>query len=304
MTDQTKAFCCAGLTILAWSTVSTAFKVALASLSPMQLIYVSMGVAALFLAGIVLVRREFAVFRSLDRRQWRSGAVLGLVIWLYYTLLFVAYDHLPAQIAQPVNNTWALMLALMACVFLHQKITLREFAWMLFAYSGVLVITSGAGGSLGPLHPLGLACVIASTVLYALYWILNTKSGLPGLHGLVICFAAAFVLAAATLVVRGEPLTMPLRPFLGGAYVGLFELAIPFVLWGAALRLASSVARISTLPFLVPFLALFWISLVLGEPIAWTTVLGLVLIVSGTIMQQRAAARRGGTKENADGKKN
>ena len=59
-----------------------------------------------------------------------------------------------------------------------------------------------------------------------------------------------------------------------------------------ALRLTSSVARISTLPFLVPFLALFWISLVIHEPIAWTTLLGLSIIISGTFMQQRIAARR------------
>ncbi|HJD98135.1 DMT family transporter [Mailhella massiliensis] len=292
MTSQAKAFLYAALTILAWSTVSTAFKVALETLSPMQLIYVSMATAALFLLGVMAVGKRLSEFRALTPGNWKSGVLLGFMLYLYYTVLFVAYDYLPAQIAQPINNTWALMLALLASWLMKQKLSARELFWMVFAYSGVLVISLGAGGELGPLHPLGMACIIISTLLYALYWIVNTKSRIPALPGLVICFAVSFLLAALTLLIRGEALLLPLRPLLGGVYVGLFELAIPFLLWGMALRLTSSVARISTLPFLVPFLALFWISIVIHEPIAWTTLLGLSIIISGTFMQQRIAARR------------
>ncbi len=292
MTSQAKAFLYAGLTILAWSTVSTAFKVALESLTPMQLIYVSMATAALFLLGTMAAGRKLSEFGSLSGRDWKNGILLGFMLYLYYTVLFVAYDYLPAQIAQPINNTWALMLALLASWLMKQKLSARELFWMVFAYSGVLVISLGAGGELGPLHPVGMACIIASTLLYALYWIVNTKSQIPALPGLVICFFTSFILAAVTLMVQGSSLIIPLRPLLGGVYVGLFELAIPFLLWGMALRLTTSVARISTLPFLVPFLALFWISLVIHEPIAWTTLLGLSIIISGTFMQQRIAARR------------
>ncbi len=292
MTDQTKAFLYAGLTILAWSTVSTAFKIALETLSPTQLIFVSMLTASLFLLAVMAVRGQLHEIAGLNPGQRVRALLLGGMLYLYYTLLFVAYDYLPAQIAQPINYTWALMLALLASWVMKQKLSLKEFLCMLLAYSGVVVISTGGSGALGPLHPLGLACVIASTLLYALYWIGNTRSGLPPLPGLVVCFICSAALAAVTLLVRGEALAVPLRPLLGGVYVGLFELAIPFLLWGMALRLTSSVARISTLPFLVPFLALFWISLVLHEPIAWTTPTGLVLIVAGTIMQQRIAAGR------------
>ena len=292
MTSQTKAFLYAGLTMLAWSTVSTAFKVALENLTPMQLIYVSMATAAFFLLGTMAAGRKLSEFRSLSGRDWRNGILLGFMLYLYYTVLFVAYDYLPAQIAQPINYTWALMLAILASWLMNQKLSARELFWMLFAYTGVLVISLGAGGELGPLHPAGMVCIIASTLLYALYWIVNTKSRIPAFPGLVICFFTSFVLAAVTLMVQGGSLLIPLSPLLGGVYVGLFELAIPFLLWGMALRLTSSVARISTLPFLVPFLALFWISLVIHEPIAWTTLLGLSIIISGTFMQQRIAARR------------
>lgn len=291
MKNQTKAFVYAALTILAWSTVATAFKVALASLSPMQLIYVSMGTAFVFLLGVSAVQRKFSVFAGLSGNDWKNGVFLGFMLYFYYTVLFTAYDFLPAQIAMPINNTWALMLALLASPFLKQKLSARELFWMVFAYCGVLIIALGGGGELDPLNPIGLACTLGSTVLYALYWIVNAKSRIPPLPGLVLCFFTAFTLAALTLLVRGEALFFPLRPLLGGVYVGLFELAVPFLLWSMALRLASSVAHISTLPLLVPFLALFWISIIIGEPIALSTLAGLFLIVSGTFMQQRAARR-------------
>lgn len=291
MSNQNKAYACAGATILAWSTVSTAFKVSLEHLTPMQLICVSMLTAALFLLGMLAVQRRLGDLRALSGQQWGRAVLLGVMLFCYYVLLFLAYDTLPAQIAQPINYTWALMLALLSAVFLGQKLTLKEFGCMLLAYGGVLVITSGAGGVLGDPDPLGLCCVLASTLLYALFWIVNTRCALPALPGFAICFGVAFLLALVVLLVQGAALLVPLQAALGGIYVGLFELSIPFVLWGQALRLTSSVARLSTLPFLVPFLALFWISLVLGEPIAWTTILGLAVIVLGTLMQQRLSAQ-------------
>lgn len=292
MTNQTKAFCLAGLTVLSWSTVSTAFKVALEALTPVQLIYTGMGTAALFLLAVMTAGRRLGEFRAMRGRHWRWSGMLGVLLYLYYTVLFVAYDYLPAQICQPVNYTWALILALLASWLMRQRLTAMEFFWMVFAYSGVVVITAGAGDELGPLHPVGILCVLASTVLYAVYWILNTRSKLPSLPGLTVCFAVSFTLAAATLMVRGEALTFPVRPLLGGVYVGLFELAVPFLLWGAALRLTTSVARLSTLLFIIPFLALFWIHLIIHEPVTWTTVAGLAVIVTGIVMQQRLAARR------------
>lgn len=292
MTRQIKAFLCAGLTVLAWSTVSTAFKLSLEAMTPMQLIFVSMLTAAALLGGVLLwERRRAPASAALPPRQWGRALALGVMLYCYYALLFMAYDRLPAQITQPINNTWALMLALLAAWLLGQKLSLREFGFMLVAYAGVVVIATGGRGALGPLDPFGLACVIASTLLYALYWIVNTRSGLPPTPGLFLCFSTAGILAGITLLASGAGLP-PAAAVPPGLYVGLFELGIPFLLWGMALRLTDSVPRISTLPFLVPFLALFWISLILKEPIALSTVIGLALIVCGTFLQQRAAAGR------------
>ena len=79
---------------------------------------------------------------------------------------------------------------------------------------------------------------------------------------------------------------------LPAVYLGFFELSLPYLFWGKALRLADSVALLGTMPMIVPFLALFWIHLFLGEPILLTTILGLTFIVAGTFLQAREDRKR------------
>ncbi|MDE0286859.1 MAG: EamA family transporter, partial [Gammaproteobacteria bacterium] len=72
---------------------------------------------------------------------------------------------------------------------------------------------------------------------------------------------------------------------LAGVYVGLFEMGVTYILWLAALRLSETAAKVSTLIFLSPFLSLIFISRILGEAVAVTTIVGLVLIVAGLLVQ-------------------
>ena len=56
-----------------------------------------------------------------------------------------------------------------------------------------------------------------------------------------------------------------------------------YVCFGAAMRTTSNPALINQLCYLSPFLSLFFISTILGEPILVTTYIGLLLIVGGLV---------------------
>lgn len=302
MTNQNRAFIYAGLTVLMWSTIATALKLALAQLPPTPLILMATG-TALLVFGCLLLRQRHATGGAaapapLTRADLLPILVQGGILFCYYNLLLRAFGGLPAQVAQPINSTWALVLALLGSWALRQRLSLREFLWMLFAYGGVVIVaTGGSSGELGPIRPLSLACVLGSTLLNAVYWLLNAKNKAAPLLSLFLSFGLTFLLALLVLTLDGAwarplPSPLPWTGILAAVAVGLFEMGIPFVLWGRALKLSASVARVSTLSFLVPFLSLFWVSLVLREPIALSTLAGLACIVSGTFLQQRAANRR------------
>lgn len=67
---------------------------------------------------------------------------------------------------------------------------------------------------------------------------------------------------------------------------GLFEMGITFVLWLSALKLTQNTARISNLIFASPFISLILLATVIGESIHPTTLIGLVLIIAGLVIQQ------------------
>jgi drug/metabolite transporter (DMT)-like permease len=76
------------------------------------------------------------------------------------------------------------------------------------------------------------------------------------------------------------------RGLLGSAYVGFFEMGITFALWLRALKLSRTTAQVSNLVYAAPFLSLGVISLVVGEKILASTLIGLVFIVTGILLQR------------------
>ncbi|UCF83002.1 MAG: EamA family transporter, partial [Desulfobacteraceae bacterium] len=76
---------------------------------------------------------------------------------------------------------------------------------------------------------------------------------------------------------------------IGAVYVGMFEMGITFVLWLSALKLSENTAKVSNLIFISPFLSLVFIHFLVGEDILASTYIGLVLIITGLLIQQLKA---------------
>lgn len=265
--------------VAAWSTVATGFKLGLRELEPLQLLLLGTCISTLLFAGLATVQRCW-------QPGWRtlaSAAALGVVNpFLYYTVLFEAYERLPAQIAQPLNYTWAITLALLAWPLLRQPLTRRIAAGIGVGYLGVLVLLSqGRWDALPDLDWLGVALALGSTVLWAGYWLLNARSELPAVTLMAWSFLLATPLVAlACWLGPGWPaLTWSSTGY--GAWVGLIEMGFTFLLWQRALRLTRHAARLGQLIFLSPFVSLLLIGTVLGEHIHLTSVLGLAIIVLG-----------------------
>jgi drug/metabolite transporter (DMT)-like permease len=69
-------------------------------------------------------------------------------------------------------------------------------------------------------------------------------------------------------------------------------MGITFVVWLKALQLSRTTAQVSNLVYAAPFLSLFFIHFIVGEEILFSTVVGLILIVSGMVIQQFAGSRQ------------
>jgi drug/metabolite transporter (DMT)-like permease len=279
--------------VLLWSTVATAFKLSLEYLAPLQLLAFSSLVSLLTLGVLLGASGRFGQVFEGSRRDYLRSLALGLINpFLYYVVLFEAYDRLPAQEAQPLNYTWAFTLALLAVPLLRQRLSRWDLIGGLVAYAGVWVIaTRGDVLSLRFENPTGVALALGSTVLWALYWIYNTRDHREPLVALFCTFAMGvpFVLLACALTAGFA--VEDWRGIAGAAYVGVFEMGVAFALWLGALRASTSTSRIANLIFLSPFLSLVFIRIFVGETILPSTYVGLVLIVTGLLVQQLLKAR-------------
>ncbi len=279
--------------VLMWSTVATAFKLSLEHLTPIELLAWACLASVLTLGLLLVFTGRLGQVLQSSRRDCLRSLGLGLLNPLaYYVVLFEAYDRLPAQEAQPLNYTWAFTLAILAVPLLGQRLTRMDIIGGLVAYSGVWAIaTRGQVLALEFANPLGVGLALASTVLWALYWIFSAKDHRDPLVALFLNFLMAlpFVWLVCALT---QGLAVPdWRGLAGAAYVGVFEMGLAFALWLGAMRLTQSTARISNLIFLSPFLSLFFIRAFVGETILPSTWIGLGLIIAGLALQRSLQPR-------------
>ncbi|EPS0983978.1 DMT family transporter [Vibrio vulnificus] len=275
--------------VLLWSTVATAFKLTLAEFSPIQMLTVASVVSAMALLTICALQGKLTQISTTFLSNPWYYLLLGLINPLaYYLILFKAYDLLPASQAQAINYSWAITLTLMAAVFLGQKIRKQDWVACVFSYVGVIVIaTKGDLLGLSFESPLGVALALTSTLLWAGYWILNTKNQADPIVGVLLGFLVAIPFAIALAVIEGQPWgQISMHGWLAVTYVGLFEMGVTFVLWLSALKLTNNTARISNLIFASPFISLMLLSSIIGEEIHPTTLIGLMLIIAGLVIQQ------------------
>lgn len=275
--------------VLLWSTVATAFKLTLKEFTPIQMLTIASIVSALALTVICAVRGKLTSIPSTFLSNPWYYLLLGLINPLaYYIILFKAYDLLPASQAQAINYSWAITLTLMAALFLGQKIRKQDWVACSLSYFGVIVIaTKGDILGLNFESPLGVGLALISTLLWAGYWILNAKNKADPIVAVLLGFLVAIPFAIGISLYEGATWShISSKGWLAVTYVGLFEMGVTFVLWLSALKLTQNTARISNLIFASPFISLVLLATIIGEDIHPTTLIGLVLIIGGLVIQQ------------------
>ncbi len=286
MINERLALGCGIVAVLLWSTVATGFKLGLGIMSPAQLLAIGSIISMVFFLGVAVASGRLGALRTMSCKKLAQLAGLGLLNpAIYYLILFEAYDRLPAQVAQPINYTWAITLALLAVPILGQALSRRTLLGIIVSYAGVVVlVTNGASITGLGLDPIGVALALASTLIWSTYWLVNIRIG----GDPIVNLCAGFVVGAPVVTIfcaatTGLPALTP-HAIGYGAWVGLIEMGVTFLLWQTALARTANAGRMGQLIFLSPFISLVLIDRVLGEAVQATSVVALALIVAGLVL--------------------
>ena len=290
--DKTRqSYIYAGLAILFWSTVPTAFKICLKELDILHMLAIASFTSAIVLFIILLPDNRIKLIWQSSGKELLSSALLGLINpFIYYLILLKAYQLLPAQVAQPLNMIWPIILVFLSVPLLGQKIKTRSFLALFISFAGVYIISS-QGTLSGTWHSdiKGILLATGSSIFWAFYFILNVRDKRDDAIKLFMNFLfGTFYLIIALTVTKGWSIEgIGFKGVASAVYIGIFEMGITFFFWLKALQMASSTDKVSNLVYLAPFLSLIFVHFILHEPVYYTTPAGLLLIIAGIWIQNR-----------------
>ena len=290
MKQGKQAYIYAALSVLLWGTIPTAFKIALSELSIVTMLGITTLVSTAVLFVIMVMTGKLCLLKETKRSELLWSALFGLINPVgYYMILLTAYNRLPGQVAQPINMIWPIILVFFSIPLLGQRIPGRSFIALAVSLIGVYIIASqGAPLSPGRSDTLGVTLALVSGVLWALYFVLNVRDKRDESVKLFTSFLFGSLYMLILMAAGGSFTSqVSLKGLAASVYCGFFEMGITFWLWLKALQLSETTDKVSNLVYFAPFISLILLHFIIDEPVYYTTLLGLLLIIGSVLYQSR-----------------
>ena len=220
------------------------------------------------------------------RRDWPAVAGLGLLFFAAFPILFNAsLIFTTAARGALALSTLPLLTMVVGAALGSEPLTARKTAGVLVAISGVSMAlltglaTAPAGAWRGDLLMVGAALCMALYSIWSKPFI--RRSGPIAFTTLAMAAGAAFLILASVL--RGS--FAPVADFgppqwFGALYLGAFGSALTFYLWAFALE-RTTPTRVAISVTINPVAASLVGAALLGEPLRWNLVVGIVTVFAG-----------------------
>lgn len=280
-----KTYFLAGTAIFVWSTIATISKILLGSLNSFQVLNISAIFGIIFLLVVNICTGKIRLLKNFKVKDYVVMSLMGLTGTCIYNIFFyIGTSKMLASQAMIVNYLWPIMSVVFACILLKEKMTARKIIAIVMSFMGVIIVTGGDILKLDTNTLLGALSCVCGAISYGLFTALNQKYNYEKSVAIMIAYVATFLVTLVINIVTDNIFIPSFTQTLGLAWNGMFVMAVGSTCWALALE-SGKTAKISNLAYITPFLSLVWTFFVLGEPIKITSVLGLVIIISGIFIQ-------------------
>lgn len=287
-----KSYTLAAVAILCWSTVATVVKLLLGSISSMQVLSLSAGFAALALLILNIATGNIRKLKNYRARDYITTVLIGIPgTFLYYIFYYTGTSKMQASQAFIINYLWPIMSIIFACIILHESVTPRKIIAVLMSFIGVVIVMGADFKNLNRDTLVGAAFCVLGAVSYGIYTALNQKKNYDKRISMMFYYFVTFILTTTINLLSGGYPKISAIEVLGFAWNGIFTMAIANTAWMIALE-SGKTAKISNLAYITPFLSLIWTALILKERIGVFSILGLLFIVLGILIQLKDKKER------------
>jgi len=223
------------------------------------------------------------------RRDWGLLLLCGIGWFGVYNLaLNEAERRIDAGTAALLVQIGPLIVAVLATVFLGERMTRWLLVGMVVGFGGVAIIARGfSNGDSG--DRVGVWLAVLAAVTYAI-GVLAQKPLLGRLPGPEVTWIACVIGVVSLLPWSGELVTVvrtvDASALLWIAYLGVFPTAVAFSLWAFVLA-RSDAGKLTLTTFLVPFIATLIAWALLSEVPPSLTFVGGALCIAGVLLTRR-----------------
>ncbi len=284
-----------------WGLAYIAVKIVLDEASFISVNLIRFFLASLALLPVLLIYRRHRPSLS---NQDRARILLAGICAVYGYHLAVNYGEtlIPAGTAGLLANTTPIYAAVLARVFLGERLGIWRVGGILFALAGVAVITVyGVGENVAAGRLQGIAFVVLAAFSWAVYTVVLRP--LTRAHGVI--YVTSYSIIVGTLLqlplLAGGGCRQDLRVLSAASwgwliFLGVGSTVIGYFLYAAGVKgLGATVAAYYT--YLIAPISLFWGWIILGEAINLGIVLGAAMIILGLLAVSRDGGLLQGTAE-------
>ncbi|CAN0619706.1 conserved membrane protein of unknown function [Burkholderia multivorans] len=281
-----------------WGASFLFIRVGVAEFGVAPLMALRVGIGGLFLVGLALTRFKPAELAAQMRRRAWPLLVVGLLnSGAPFCLFAFAELTLSAGVTSVINATTPLWGALVAYLWLKDKLSLPRALGLVIGFAGVLTlvwnqVASAHGNTSAGTTALASAAALGATLLYGIA-ANYTKRHLSGVDPLIN--ATGTMIGSTLLLLPFAIATWPAAPVSAHAWGALLGLGIACtgIAYFIYFYLIAHVgpARAITVTFVIPIFGLLWGALFLGEHVSVVMLEGCGIVLLGTALATGAIKR-------------
>jgi drug/metabolite transporter (DMT)-like permease len=273
--------------VLMWGLSWPVYKIALDYTPPILFAGMRTLLGGLLLSAVLLPRRGAVRWRQ----TWRVYGVAALYNgFLFYGLQTVGLRYLPEGLFTVLVYLQPVLVGLFAWLWLGESMSAGKWTGLLAGFAGVGVIS--AGSLSGRISALGVILALLAALAWAAgtVYVKRTGDRVDALWLVAFqCLLGGAGLTAIGLLTEHASGIVWNTPYMAGlAYGAVFGIPASWIVFVLLIR-AGEAGKVASFTFLVPLIAIFIGTLFLREPFTLDLLAGLVLIVAGILLVNRAA---------------
>ena len=261
-----------------------------AVIDPVTIAAFRFGIGLVVLLPLALILRS----RFPRGRDWIGTAALGVMFFgVFFVFYNLAMAHTTAARGALALSTLPLWTMVVAALLGAEPLTARKTLGVVIAVGGVAIALT-AGLATAPIGAWrGDLIMLGATLCMALYnvWSRPFIGRASPLGFVTASMGAGAVLLVAVAAARGGFAvagSFSAAQWIAVIYLGAFGGAAAFFLWVLALRMTTP-TRVANTMTVNPIAASLLAAVLVGEPIGWNLVIGLVAVAAGIWLASTAS---------------